>query len=139
MRVLGEAERNLGIFSALAQLLVFGLQAFLVHRLVRKDYRSFNIAVLRNGQAVGRTLSATEGLRVWLRTFWPQALFLAAMYLIAVWASRSAGYQTAKGLSDIGLWLRILAIGPYAIDVAIAGKYRGFRLQAFSRLLKFLA
>jgi hypothetical protein len=129
----GEFHRSLQVLSVLTQALVFAFQALLVHRLVRKQYRSFYIAVLPDGEPPGRALSTTERIRVWLRTSWPQAAFIVLIYAVSQWMLQHGGREAVQSLTTLAPWTRILAVGPYAIDCAMSAKYKGFRLQAFRR------
>src|SRR5438874_6781717 len=61
----------------------FGFQAILIHRLVRKNYRTFSVGVLHDDGQQNRKLSLPEGGLVWLWLLGPQlAVFLAASVVL---------------------------------------------------------
>src|SRR5437870_684062 len=56
-------------------LILFGGQGVLSFRLVRKNYRTFWIGVLRQGEPLKRSLGIPENIRIWLQLIWPQVAF----------------------------------------------------------------
>jgi hypothetical protein len=109
----------------------FGIQLILIRRLVRKNYRSFRIEVVREDGVRTRSLTLHEASRVWLWLLGPQlALFLAASLLAILFASKELP-EALRGVSALALWLRILLAGPYGIHLAMNARYPGFRLQAY--------
>ena len=106
----------------------FCFQAALTPRLVRKKYRSFRIYVVRVGGARSRRLTLRETVLV-ARCIWaPQVAFYFAFGLIGMFV-RKLGPEAANSINGLGIWLRFLAIGPFAIWFAVRAKYPGFRLQ----------
>jgi hypothetical protein len=54
----------------------FLVQAALTNRIVRKNYRSFRVVVLRNDGQQSRSLSARESMSVWLWVMGPQVALI---------------------------------------------------------------
>ncbi len=109
----------------------FGVQALLARRLVRKKFRTFRLEVTRDNRYPSSELSLPESIRIWLWIFGPQfALSLAFSGLLQFYGDRLQP-ETVRALPSMALWLRFLVVGPYAVDLALRMKYRGFRLQAY--------
>jgi hypothetical protein len=110
------------------------VQALLVPRLVRKQYRSFYVVMLRDHGSVSRKLPQAEAVRVSIRVLVPQVLFLAA-FSIFVFFLQDANLddQMLRGISSLSIWLRFLLVGPYSMQFAVPGAYRGFRLQSYGQ------
>ena len=120
-------------FSIIAfggNLAFFSIQALLTRRLVRKNYRSFRVYVVRSDGSQCRKLSLREAVSVWLWIFGPQlAPLLVASLVVWFWGTKLPS-EAVRGLSSMSLWLRFLVVGPYAVDLALRVKYPTFRLQA---------
>jgi hypothetical protein len=121
-----------GIQGLLAVIHLLG-QGILSFRLVRKDYRTFWIGVLREGEPLKRHLAFPENIRVWLQLIWPQLAFLVALSLFSLWTPGRVSPETVRSLNSLSQWVYILAIGPAAIRWAMYTNYPGFRLQAYRR------
>jgi hypothetical protein len=120
-------------FSAVAlggNLAFFAVQAVLIHRLVKKNYRTFRISVVRDSGESDRRLSMKESGLVWLWVLWPQVALLLVSSLVALWAGAKLDSEGVRGISSVSLWLRFLVVGPYAVGPALKARYPGFRLQA---------
>ncbi|MBN9659898.1 MAG: hypothetical protein J0H49_17055 [Acidobacteria bacterium] len=131
--VQANAFRNeLSAASSAGFLVYFSVQALLTRRLFRKKFRTFRLAVLREDETSTSEPSWSEAYRVWLWIFGPQlALSLALGVLLRFYGDRLAP-DLLRSLSSISMWLRFLVVGPYAIQLAVDARYRGFRLQALS-------
>jgi len=116
-----------------ANLAFFLSQAVLVFRLVRKNYGSFWIGVVRRDEPPARKLSVPEAVRVWLQLCWPQVAFVVAVYLFISWVGSSVEPDKLQQLSSPVLLVRILVVGPIAIRLAMYAAYPNFRLQAYRR------
>ena len=110
-------------------LVFFGIQAVLTRRLVRKNYRSFRVGILRDDGRPGRRLSMREAGRVWLWILGPQLALLLTASVVASWYGAKAPPETLRLITSLSLWLKFLLIGPYAVDLALRVRYPGFRLQ----------
>jgi hypothetical protein len=124
-------QDNFSIVALGGNLAFFGIQAVLTRRLVRKNYRSFRVYVVREGGAQSRDLSLREAASVWLRIFGPQLAFLLFTSLVVGFWRTKLPTDTVRGLSSMSLWLRFLVIGPYAVNLALRVKYPTFLLQAY--------
>lgn len=127
----GELENESSSLGLVANIAFLVLRFLLIPRLVRKKYRSFRIFVVRGDDQPVRGLSANEAVRVWLQIVWPQVLFLAGTALMFSLESSTFSPATIQSLSSLGLWIRVLVIGPSAIQFAMRARYGGFRLQAY--------
>ena len=120
-------------FSTIAlggNLVFFPIQALLTRRLVRKNYRSFRLYVVREDGTQSRKLSIREAVSVWLWILWPQlALLLLVSVVVWFWGARLPP-DTVRRFSSMSLWIRFLVIGPYAVGLALRPKYPAFRLEA---------
>jgi len=126
----GLAAHAVGM-SLMAFVAFFGVQALLARRLLRKKFRTFRIDVIRDDGHRSRELSMRESIRIWLWIFGPQlALSLVFSVLLQTYGNRLQP-ETVRALPSLSVWLRFLLVGPYAIDLALRAKYRGFRLQAY--------
>jgi len=126
-----DLARHLSVITLAGNLAFFAIQAILTRRLVRKNYRSFRVEVLRNDGERRRTLSVREGGRVSLWIVGPQlAFFLTASLIVWVYGAKLP-IELVRLISSSSLWLRFLVVGPYAVDLALRAKYSGFRLQTF--------
>lgn len=104
----------------------FAVQAVLTHRLVRKNYRSFRVAVLRETGERTRRVSTREALAIWLWIAGPQvALILTGGVLVSFYRSP----DLAKTIDALYLWLCFLLVGPYAVGLALRARYSRFKLQ----------
>ena len=109
----------------------FGVQALLARRLVRKKFRTFRLDVIRDDGHRNRDLPFRESIRIWLWIFGPQLAFVLIFSVLLEMYGDRLQPETARSLPSMALWLRFLLVGPYAIDLALRVKYRGFRLQAY--------
>jgi hypothetical protein len=108
----------------------FLVQAALTNRVVRKNYRSFRVVVLRSDGQQTRSLSARESMSVWLWVMGPQVALILITSVI-VWCYGADLLPAAvRSISTLSVWLRFLAVGPYALGLALRAQYRGFRLKA---------
>lgn len=121
---------DLRVLSITAGVSFFAVQAMLVPRLVRKNYRTFRIVVARENEQESGDLSVGEALRVWLWILSPQLALLLITYLATGWYGSRLPPETIRSISSLSLWLRFLAVGPYSISMALGAKYPGFRLVA---------
>ncbi len=110
--------------SLVSNMVFYVVQAILTRRLVRKNFRSFRVGVIRSDGAWVRQLSTQESFAVWLWILGPQFALLLTMSLIGWWYG-------ANAFASLSLWLQLLAVGPYAVGLSMRAKYSGFRLQAF--------
>ena len=109
----------------------YGLQALLVHRLVRKTYRSFRIAVIRDGQEPARKFTAPEGGSVYLRLLGVQIGYYLAYVLLFQLLGLVVSAEVLQPFLSKLVWLMPLAFGPSAVNYAVHAEYVGFRLQAY--------
>lgn len=118
----------LPLFPFVLNLLFFGFQSISVHRLVRKNYQSFRVHVIRpDGQQV-RRLSFREGLSIWLWILGPQ-LALAALLSLGVWWT-DLELDAIRQLGVFERLLRYFIVGPFAVGLALSRSSPTFRLQA---------
>jgi hypothetical protein len=123
-------QENFSIIAIGGNLTFFAIQALLTGRLVRKNYRSFRVYVVRDVGTQSRNLSIREAVSVWLWILGPQlALLLLVSLVVWFWGTKLPP-DTVRGFSSMALWLRFLVVGPYAVDLALRVKYPAFRLQA---------
>jgi len=117
------------IFALGGTLLILCGQGLLIPRLVRKNYRTFWIAVFREG-VPNRSLSIGEVVQIWLQVLWPQLILLIAAGVALEYAEISPVLKQ-NSVFNVGIWA--LLVGPIAMHVALRKKYRGFRLQPYWR------
>jgi hypothetical protein len=123
-------QDNFSVIALGGNLAFFAIQAFLTRRLVRKNYRSFRVYVVRDDGSKSRNLSVREAVSVWLWILGPQfALLLLVSVVVGFWGAKLPS-DTVRGFSSMSLWLRFLVIGPYAVGLALRPKYPMFRLEA---------
>jgi hypothetical protein len=104
-----------------------GLQFFFFRRLLRKQFRSFRVYVIRDNGQRTKTLSLRDTVRVWIWLLRPQlALHLSAAAL-ALFSPKAYVIISYISLAYL-LWA-----GPYAMKLALSVQYPTFRLQSFSR------
>jgi hypothetical protein len=114
------------LFSVIVTGFTLAAQAALSFRIARKDYRSFFIAVMRNGKLKRRlTLSEQTRVSVWLLA--PQAGFFMFFALLFSFAHVRIPQEQAS----LGTWIRFLVLGPFGVAWALRAEYRGFRLAAY--------
>lgn len=121
-----EVTRHVRSINLFAFLSFFAIQAPLVQRLVRKNYRSFRIYAVHPDGSQTRRLSLRENSLVVLCVLGFQASFILALLLIAA----ASGGESARAILTLEIWLRFLVAGPYSIAVGLRVRYPGFRLQA---------
>lgn len=102
------------------------IQAIFSRRLVRKNYRSFRVNVIRAGTQ-DRRLSAIEALRVWLWILGPQLAFQILLFVGPLWFTP----QATRALTAFSPLIQLFVVGPYAVGLAIRANYGDFRLQAY--------
>lgn len=98
-------------------------------RLVRKDFGSFRIYAVRDGQR-SRRFSLREGISVSLWIFYPQLAFSVLVSLFVGWLRTESATDAIRGISSWVPWLQFLAVGPYAVGLATRAKYSKLRLEA---------
>lgn len=119
------------------RLILLAAQAALAPRLVRKNYGSFFIGVLREGEPLNRAFSWSEQVSVSMQLLWPYLAFLVGALLLAAWLNTyHLSRDTREGIASLMIWFLILMVGPSAIRSTMYAKYRGFRLQAFRQKRK---
>jgi hypothetical protein len=124
------------VTSLVEDLVFFGIQAVLTPRLIRKDYRSFRVGLLRTDGMQRRRFSVGDAALVYLWILGPQLALLLAATLTVWWLRAKLPPEALRYISASSLWLRFLAIGPYAIGLALRVRYPGFRLQAYGYRFK---
>lgn len=107
----------------------FVCQVLLVRRIVRKRFRTFEVRVLRDAEGDRPGLSGNEVAAIAVRLVWPQVAFLVAFSAV-LWISQNANPEVIR-LGSLGLWLRVLVVGPCATSYAIQANHPRFRLQAY--------
>lgn len=123
-------QENLSIVALGGNLAFFVIQALLTGRLVRKNYRSFRLYVVRDDGSKSRKLSIREAVPVWLWILGPQlVLLLIVSVVVWFWGTRLPS-DTVRAFPSMSLWLRFLVVGPYAVGLALRPKYPVFRLDA---------
>jgi hypothetical protein len=126
-------SRTLGIWGGLVGAVVYlSALPLWIHRLVQKRYRSFRIAVERPDGTLSNQLSMRESLEVAVPIVALQGLYLLALSLVLSLAGRGLDAQTLRDLQSLSIWGRILIVGPYAMQWAIAFRYESFRLRAYA-------
>lgn len=124
-------EANASSYALAGNLVFFALQAPFTCRLVRKNYRSFRIYVVRGGAHPSRDLTHREAVPVWLWIVWPQAMFFL-LGSLTVWLLRTRlAADLLRDIATASLWLRVLVVGPYAVGLALRIQYATFQLQAY--------
>jgi hypothetical protein len=123
-------QDNFSLIALGGNLAFFAIQALLTRRLVRKDYRSFRLYVVRDDGSKSRSLSLRQAVSVWLWILGPQ-LALLLLVSLAVWfCGTKLPPDTVRGFSSLSVWLRFLVVGPYAVGLALRSEYPAFRLEA---------
>jgi membrane protease YdiL (CAAX protease family) len=117
------------LFGLGADLLFFTIQAALTPRLVRKRFRHFRIAVIRDDRSGERLLAPREALSVWFRIVAPQIALYVALGIFVYWFGEGLHPQAARSLSSLASWLKYLVVGPFGIALALKTDYGSFRLQ----------
>jgi hypothetical protein len=121
---------RVGVLSGLANAFFLIGEGLLVRRMVRKQYRSFRLAVVREAGPDNSTLSPREAIHVWLKVIWPQIAFLVVIWILLFWSGANMDEKTTRAISTLSLWGRILVVGPFGIFCAVPAQYPGFRLEA---------
>ena len=117
--------------ALLAHLIFFVTQALLTSRLVRKNYRTFRIGMIRDDGERSRKFSLRNTFLVWIWILGPQLALLLTTWVIISWYSDRLQAETIRAISSLVQFARFLIVGPYAVALALRVKYRGFRLQAY--------
>jgi hypothetical protein len=107
------------------EFLFYGGQTIFVPRLVRKNYSSWNLSIIRDNGQRSRRFSFSEACRisVWIVT--SQLVFaLISTVLLRQWPDTAMRYSSLLGIFPL------LVFGPYSVGIAVRMKHRGFRLQA---------
>jgi hypothetical protein len=123
-------QDNFSVIALGGNLAFFAIQALLTRRLVRKNYRSFRVYVVRDDGTKSRNLSIREAVSVWLWILGPQFALLLLVSVVVWFCGAKLPLDTVRGFSSMSLWLRFLVIGPYAAGLALRPKYPTFRLEA---------
>lgn len=116
------------VFAISGNVAFFVIQAFLTRRLIRKNYRSFRVQVVRGDGSRSRDLSVQEGVSVWLWIVRPQLALLLVVSVVTWFWGPMLPPATTRGFSSMSLWLRFLVVGPYAMNLALRQNYQEFRL-----------
>jgi hypothetical protein len=111
-------------------LVFLNVQAFLTHRLVRKNYRSFRVFVIRESGPPSRRFSRREAGLVWLWMVGPQLALYLFLWQVVWWFGAKAPPGLVDGIFSFSVWPQLLVVGPYGVGLALRAKYPGFRLQA---------
>jgi hypothetical protein len=117
-----------GMISLEANFIFFVIQLLLARRLVRKNYRSFRVYVVRADGERSRDVSFQETLRLWCRILLVQVVFYLSLSAIAYLPGLPD--DAIGSLSGLGEWIRFLVVGPFAVGFALRAKYPAFRFQA---------
>jgi hypothetical protein len=123
-------QDNLSVIALGSNLAFFAIQALLTRRLVRKNYRSFRLYVVRDDGSKSRTLSIREAVSVWLWILGPQLALLLLGSLVIWFCGTKLPPDTVRVFPSISLWLRFLVVGPYAVGLALRSRHPAFRLEA---------
>jgi hypothetical protein len=99
----------------------FVVQAFLTGRLVRKEYRTFRVVVLRYDDDQSRRLSIREATMVWLWVFAAQFVFSAICAFLR---------RPVMQIGSLSILIQFLVVGPNAVSFALRRRYPKFQLQA---------
>jgi hypothetical protein len=131
--LMGAASDRIAITPNIAYLagkvILLAAQSVFASRLVRKNYRSFFIGVLKEGEPLSRDFSLSEQVNVSMQLLLPYAGFHLAALMLPYFFILS--WQTTNNLNSLAELFVILVLGPAAIRWAMHAKYRGFRLQAY--------
>jgi hypothetical protein len=123
-------QYNLSLLAIGGNLVFFAVQALLTRRLVRKNYRSFRLYVVRDHGSTSRDLSMREAFAVWRWILWPQlALLLLTSVVVWLWGANLPP-DSSHSLSSLSQWLRFGVVGPYGLGLALRRQYPDFRLRA---------
>jgi hypothetical protein len=113
------------------KLILLAGQSVKASRLVHKNYRSFFIGVLKEGEPLKRTFTWSEQVEVSKQLLLPYIAFLVGTFLLTYWLTYRVSLQTMNSLNSLATFFLILIVGPAAIRWTMYAKYRGFRLQAY--------
>src|SRR2546425_5389857 len=80
-------------------LITFLGQGILLFRLARKNYRSFWIGVLREGEPINRKLTLRDGVRIWRQLLVLYLAFYVGVWLLAVWLTYIGHVETLRALN----------------------------------------
>ena len=108
------------------------VNAFLIHRLVRKDYSTFLVAVIHEGHPPARGLTWPESIRVLIQFMWPQWVLIAVASVGGTLMGATLIPDSHSGIPGLVRLLQLFLVGPYSIQHAVGASYKGFRLQAYS-------
>jgi hypothetical protein len=128
--------KDRAVLALSANLIVVVGHGVFSFRLVRKNYRSFWIGVLHEGEPLKRGFSFLEQARVSLQILWLHVAYLVPASFFFMWITDRVPVETVQSLNSLGQLVRILVVGPAAIRWAIYANYSGFRLQAYRRKRK---
>jgi len=103
------------------------VQAFLTPRRVRKEYRTFRVAIVRADGMAERSVSWGEAVRIALRIVLPQGLCLIGSVAIADFL----GPEVGRAILLLMMLGYFPVVGPYSMSFAVPAFYRGFRLEAY--------
>jgi len=107
------------------QLLFYCGQIVSIPRLVRKNYRTWNLSVVRDSGQRSRRLSLAETLRLSGWVVVPQVAFLLIWtILFRYFAGVAMRAETLLGA------IPFLVEGPYSVGLTVRVKHRGLRLEA---------
>ena len=124
------------VLLSTTKILFYVGQPILLFRLVRKNYRSFWIGILREGEPANQKLTLRDSIRIWRQLLVLQVAFYVGLLLLAVWLTSIGQPETSRRLNVFETLFGIFIVGPAAIRWAMLGNYKGFRLQAYRRKRK---
>src|SRR5258706_4077407 len=94
-----DLARHLPMIALAGNLAFFSIQAVLTRRLVRKNYRSFRVGILRDDGRRSRRLSMREATMVWLWILGPQLALLLISSVIFGWYVANLPPETVGPIS----------------------------------------
>lgn len=111
---ISELPDHIATISLVTNVAFFAIQAVLVLRLPRKNYRTFRIEVIRDNDERARRFLMREAARVWARIFWPQIVLIGLASVVALVSS-----SKTSAISSLMWLVQLLVIGPLAIAFAL--------------------
>jgi hypothetical protein len=116
--------------SLVGNLVFYLVQLILTPRLVRKNYRSFRLNVVREDGEQTRRPSTPETVRLWIWILWPQIALLVLSNCVALYFAGNS--EALGGVVTLTRWLQFLIVGPYAIGFGLQVRHPGFWIEARS-------
>jgi hypothetical protein len=127
-------EHDSVAFWLTGQIVFYSLQAAFTRRLFVKKYQTFLIQAIRENESLPTKLTFRESLNVWWWIFAPQLALVLLVNTFFFFFESKIPPDTIGSISTLATQLRFLFLGPFGIGIAMKMPYRGFRLEAFSRL-----